>query len=188
MSLEGNWEGFYSYDDVREGEGLNWDSEEYKKVQIEVSFQQSLHITQGQMPDVKPKSQTAQFRKHVFQNRKAFGLKNFLGWQKLLFFRPDLELEGADPLEASCGGHLQGAEIFFVKTYAGQSTYRYLENGVELGETTEPMAPVTYRGILSENDSVIRGSWLIARQHVLDVPDIPEIQGSFELRRRPPVC
>jgi hypothetical protein len=139
------------------------------------------------MRDVKPKSQTAQFRNHLFQNRKTYGLKNFLGWQKLLFFRPDLQFERVDPTEASCNGHVHGNEVYFVKTYGGQSTYRFSEQGIQLSETAEPMAPVTYRGVLSEDGSVIRGRWTIGRQPVVNGPDVPEVQGSFELHRCPPL-
>ena len=188
MDLSGNWEGFYAYEDMLNSESLDKHSEEYRRVKISASFEQSLNVLTGYMRDIKPEVQTAPFKQHLFQHRKAYGLKNFLAWQKVLFFRPNLEIEHANPLEASCNGHVRGDEVFFVKTYAGPSTHRYLENGVPLSQAQEPMLPVTYQGALSADGSLIQGKWSIAPQNALDGTDVPGLGGLFELRRCPPIC
>jgi len=188
LRLDGNWEGFYAYDDLRQSESLDIHSDEYRQVKVTASFEQSLHVLTGQMRDIKPETQSTSFKEHLFQHRKVYGLKSFLAWQKVLFFRPTMEIEHANPAEASCNGHVRGDEVFFVKTYAGLASYRFVENSVRLSEAAEPMQPVTYRGLISEGGCVIQGRWSIAQHYSPEGTAIPSLEGSFELRRSPPIC
>lgn len=183
MDLSGDWVGFYAYEDVSNSESINQDSDEFRFVRIEVTFRQNGNELMGQMRDVKNDSQTVSMRSYVFKHRKAFGLKNFLSWQKLLFFNPDVQLNLKSPTEASCNGHVKASEVFFVKTYAGQSEWSFSNQGAKKGGTSEPMQRVIYRGTLSEDGQSLCGTWEISEFHTVDGLLNEKLVGMFELRR-----
>jgi len=178
MTIEGDWRGHYS----DRGRGGLTDSEEGIQFPISASFYFKRGELFGNMLDENPTFDSA-YSEIVELHRHEMSPEAERKADEFLERFPDTVLKSTLPSNSLLRGKFQSPRIEFVKEYQGWHEMYWLIDGRRQTVVREHNHRVWYEGSLSEDGTVISGTWKIKEPGILGLWKEPKSTGVFRLDR-----
>ena len=184
MNIDGHWQGVYVQSNgPRAALPFELGRDEYA---ISVDFRIEGGRLTGAMTDVdRVFEMTVQ---QMFEHGRNEMTPNMVrDYDKFLAAYPEAVIRMEYPEQSDLNGRLVEDRLTFTKEYLGglQQTFTLSPDGEPEPSQSEPMSTVHYSGVVSQDGSLIEGTWEIRNSGPLGKWKAPIYSGPFRLRRFP---